>query len=163
MQRNLAACLIGATLILASFPVIGQDAQQTPATPPAGVRRPMPKPTNLKVLPKDISTQDLISTMRGFNKALGVGCEFCHAENEQTHHRDFASDAKPDKGIARTMIAMTQEINKKYLTRVNDPDAKPEDKTVTCGTCHRGSEMPTQFTGVPGGEEHHDHEGAKPQ
>jgi hypothetical protein len=166
MQRNLAACLIGATLILASFPVIGQDAQQSPATPPAETRRPMPKPTNLQVLPKDISSQDLIRTMRGFNKALGVECEFCHVESGQTHHRDFASDAKPDKGIARTMIAMTQEINSKYLTQVNDPDAKPEDKTVTCGTCHRGSEMPTQFTGAAGGKEHHpdhDHNAAKPQ
>lgn len=159
MQRNLAACLIGATLVLASFPMAGQDAQQVPSAPAA--RRPMPAPTNLQVLPKDISTQDLIVTMRGFNKALGVECSFCHDGDAQTHHLNFASDAKPDKGIARTMIAMTQEINKKYLTQVNDPDATPEDKTVTCGTCHRGSKMPMQFTGAPGGEEHH--EAAKPQ
>jgi Photosynthetic reaction centre cytochrome C subunit len=50
------------------------------------------------------------------------------------------------------MIAMTQEINSKYLTQVNDPDATPADKTVTCGTCHRGNTMPSQFTPKP--EEH---------
>jgi hypothetical protein len=50
------------------------------------------------------------------------------------------------------MIAMTQEINTKFMPQINDPDAKPADKTVTCGTCHRGNQMPTQF--VPAAGEH---------
>jgi len=33
---------------------------------------------NLKVLPKDISEQRLDSVMNEFEKALGVGCDFCH-------------------------------------------------------------------------------------
>jgi hypothetical protein len=112
----------------------------------------MPKPTNLQVLPKDISTQDLMTIMRGYTKALGVECGFCHAQNPQTHRPDFASDAKPDKGIARTMITMTQEINAKYLSTVQDPDATPAEKTVTCGTCHRGKSMPAPFAAT--GSEH---------
>jgi hypothetical protein len=86
-----------------------------------------------------------MSMMRGYTKALGVECEFCHAEDPQTHRPNFASDAKPEKATARTMISMTMEINKKYMSTIKDPDAKPEDKTVTCGTCHRGNSMPAPF------------------
>jgi len=149
MQRSLVAGLICATLTLAALPLAGQDA-----TPPSGAqapaRRPMPRPTNLQVLPKDISSPDLMALMRGYTKALGVECEFCHAQDQQTHRLNFASDAKPDKAIARTMISMTQEINGKYLSKVNDPDATAADKTVTCGTCHRGNTMPAPFAASGG-------------
>ncbi|MDX6461176.1 MAG: Photosynthetic reaction centre cytochrome subunit, partial [Acidobacteriaceae bacterium] len=40
---------------------------------------------------------------------------------------------------------MTQEINAKYLSQIHDPDAAPDQKTVTCGTCHRGHSMPVTF------------------
>ena len=126
--------------------------------PPAAAHQhqPLPKPTNLQVLPKDISPDDLEKLMHSYSDALGVHCSFCHEVDEKTHKRDFAADTKPDKAMARTMIAMTQEINTKFMTQINDPDAKPADKTVTCGTCHRGSEMPTQFTPKPGAhQEHH--------
>ena len=112
-------------------------------------RRPQPKPVNLKVLPKDIAREDLIKIMRGYAGALGVECNFCHAANPQTHKLDFPSDAKDDKAIARTMIAMTQTINEQYMTQVHDPDAMPEDKHVTCGTCHRGHSMPEHFVAEP--------------
>jgi Photosynthetic reaction centre cytochrome C subunit len=153
MKRSALFLAIAACLACASLPIVGQDATPSNTQAPARQQRPpMPKPTNLQVLPKDISTTDLIKQMRGYSQALGVHCEFCHEVNQQTHHPDFAADTKPDKGIARTMIAMTQEINSKYLTQVNDPDATPADKTVTCGTCHRGNTMPSQFTPKP--EEH---------
>ncbi len=42
---------------------------------------------------------------------------FCHEVDETTHHANFAADSKPDKAIARTMIAMTEEINSKYLSQ----------------------------------------------
>jgi hypothetical protein len=123
----------------------------------------MPKPTNLRVLPKDISTGDLIKLMRGYSQALGVQCTFCHEVDKQTHKPNFAADTKEDKGIARTMIAMTQEINSKFMTQINDPDAKPADKTVTCGTCHRGNTMPAQFTPKPEGHKSGDMPMQKPQ
>ena len=148
-MRSPNALLLGAAVLIAAFPL---TAQTTPAAPSgqagqakAQAHHEMPKPTNLQVLPKDISGPDLIAMMRGYTKALGVECEFCHAEDPQTQRLNFASDAKPQKKTARTMILMTAEINAKYLSTVNDPDATPADKTVTCGTCHRGNSMPLPF------------------
>ena len=106
-------------------------------------RGPMPNPTNLQVLPKDISHDDLIKTMRGFTGGLGVRCTFCHTMG------DFAADTKPEKQIARTMLRMTQDINEKYLSQVNVADAQPEQKQVTCGTCHGGHEIPAAFVPPP--------------
>lgn len=129
--------------------------QQTPR--PMHQRRPMPRPTNLQVLPKDIAVPDLLATMRGFTAALGVECEFCHASDPKTHKTNYASDTNPDKTIARTMISMTSEINAKYMSQIKDPDATPADKTVTCGTCHRGNSMPMPFA-APKGAERHDND-----
>jgi hypothetical protein len=146
MKRSALFLAIAACLTCASLPLMGQAA----APAPTGQQHPpMPKPTNLQVLPKDISTDDLIKTMRGFSQALGVQCTFCHEMDKQTHKLNFAADTKEDKGFARTMIAMTQEINSKFMAQINDPDAMPADKTVTCGTCHRGNKMPAQFTPKP--------------
>ena len=163
MPRKSALALIAALSLLAAFPVLAlsQEGSASPspsgqAQPPAP-RRPMPKPTNLQVLPKNISGPDLIATMRGFTGALGVECEFCHVRDPQTHRPNFASDANPNKTIARTMILMTNEINVKYLSQVKDPDATPADKTVTCGTCHRGNSMPAHFTPAARPGEDHDH------
>lgn len=136
-------------------PASVQDAGPAPQESAAHARqrRTLPKPTNLKVLPKDISPEDLIKAMRGYSAALGVECNFCHAANPQTHKLDFASDEKDDKGMARTMIAMTRTINQQYMSQINDPDAMPSDKHVVCGTCHRGHSMPEHF--MPKPEQHH--------
>lgn len=123
-------------------------------TPP----QPLPKPTNLQILPKDISGHDLMGIMQGYRKALGVECTFCHATSAQTHKPDFASDAKPDKEIARTMMRMTEEINSKYISTIKDPDATPAERTVTCGTCHRGKTMPAPFTPAAAGAQRQQHE-----
>lgn len=158
MKQALSFAAIAAFLACASLPLVAQD------TPPAPQQRPpmhMPAPTNLQVLPKDISTGDLIKLMREYSQALGVHCNFCHEVNEQTHQPNFAADTKPDKKIARTMIAMVQDINSKYLAQINDPDATPEMKTVTCGTCHRGNTMPAPF--VSKQEEHQGGDAQKPQ
>lgn len=144
--------LFGQNLIPASRAL--EDAGPVPAEN-AGARqhRTLPTPTNLKVLQKDISTQDLMKIMRAYSGALGVECNFCHAANKQTHKLDFASDAKDDKGMARTMMAMTHTINEQFMSQINDPDAMPADKHVVCGTCHRSHTMPAHF--VPPPEEHH--------
>src|ERR1700733_15144937 len=85
---------------------------------------PKPKPKargdehykNLKVLPKDISSRDLQGLMTDdFEDGLGVECGFCHARAENGHGLDFASDAKPEKKIAREMMRMTLSINKKFF------------------------------------------------
>lgn len=144
-------------LAFAAQPLFSQDAapasppaQTTPGAPP---HRPLPRPVNLQVLPKDTTPENLIKIMRGFTGSLGVECNFCHTRNQQTKKLDFASDAKPEKATARIMIAMTRDANQQYMSKINDPDAGPEDKHVTCGTCHRGHHMPEHF--VPPPEEHH--------
>lgn len=146
-------------LALSAQPLFAASTLQEPAAPAQTQEhrphRPLPKPVNLKVLPKNIAPEELIHIMRGFTGALGVECSFCHARNEQTHKLDFASDAKPEKQTARLMIRMTQTIDNEYLAKIDDPDATPADKHVTCGTCHRGHHMPEQF--VPPPEEHHEH------
>ena len=148
---------------LAVQPILAAPTVQEPGAPSgpeAHARRPLPKPVNLKVLPKNIAPEELMKIMRGYAGALGVRCNFCHAMNPQTHKLDFPSDAKPDKTTARLMIRMTETINEEYMAKVEDPDATPEDKHVTCGTCHRGHQMPEHF--VPPPEEHHDHPGPPP-
>jgi len=98
---------------------------------------------NLKILKKDISHDDLNKVMHGFNDALGVKCNFCHAAaKDGEEHPDFASDEKPEKSIARQMIKMTNKINKKFFhgkSKVGDADAV---MAVMCETCHHGTPHP---------------------
>jgi hypothetical protein len=149
-SRFVIAGTIAAALALTALPLLSQTA---PAAHGPGHYPPLPKPVNLKILPKDISSDDLIKIMRGFAGSLGVKCEQCHVRNPQTHHMDFASDAKDDKQIARIMMKMSRDINENFTSQVKDPDAMPEDKHVSCGTCHRGHKMPAHF--IPPKQEDH--------
>ena len=97
---------------LAAVAVIGTAATSTSPVKPANDY------TNLKVLPKDISSKDLQEIMTDdFEDGLGVSCGFCHANAADGHGLDFASDAKPEKGRAREMVSMTAEANEHYLDR----------------------------------------------
>jgi hypothetical protein len=104
---------------------------------------PKPPKHNFKVLPKDISHDDLEKIMDEWKAALGVKCNFCHAPSaDSTSHRlDFASDAKPEKDIARHMYKMTGKINKKYFS-FNKDDKGNTIPAVHCATCHHGSPHP---------------------
>ena len=100
------------------------------------------KYTNLKVLPKDISSKDLQGIMADdFEDGLGVTCGFCHANAQDGHGLDFASDAKPEKEITRAMMRMTLGINKKYF-KAKHPAIGSDALTVTCTTCHKGEAFP---------------------
>ena len=97
---------------------------------------------NLKVLPKDISSRDLQGIMADdFEDGLGVSCGFCHAAAKDGHGLDFASDAKPEKEIARRMMRMTLDLNKKYFS-VRRPRIGSNTLTITCATCHKGEPFP---------------------
>jgi hypothetical protein len=100
---------------------------------------------NLKVLPKDISHEDLDKVMDNWKAALGVKCNFCHAPSaDSTSHRlDFSSDAKPEKDIARHMFKMTAKINKKYFNFDKD-DKGNAMPAVSCMTCHHGNPHPEE-------------------
>jgi hypothetical protein len=102
-----------------------------------------PKHKNLKILPKNISKEDLDKVMDGFKEALGVKCNFCHAPeaDSTSHHLDFPSDAKPEKNIARHMMKMTAKINKKYFSLYKDESGNTVP-AISCITCHRGNPHP---------------------
>jgi hypothetical protein len=121
---------------LVSFMVIGMAATRPTDDKPK---------RNLKVLPKDISHDDLDKVMDSWKAALGVKCGFCHAPSKDSsnHHLDFASDEKPEKDIARHMFRMTAKINKKYFSF--DKDEKGVIiPAIKCMTCHRGSPHPDE-------------------
>jgi Photosynthetic reaction centre cytochrome C subunit. len=100
---------------------------------------------NLKVLPKNITHDELDSVMHHFNDALGVKCGFCHAQQKDNPKRlDFASDAKPEKDAARAMMRMTNRINKKFFKYKKD--AEHPVAPVTCVTCHNGKSHPENQT-----------------
>ena len=97
---------------------------------------------NLKVLPKNISSKDLQKIMvDDFEDGLGVACNFCHAADKNNGQLDFASDAKPEKEIARSMMRMTMGINKKYF-KIKHPMIGTEELTISCNTCHNGVAFP---------------------
>lgn len=100
--------------------------------------------TNLRVLSKSTSKDQLKKIMKGYSDALGVDCDFCHDEN------DMASDNNEHKKIARSMMKMTKEINGKWFGKEKGVEF------VTCGSCHRGKPEPPDW--VPPKRE--EHEGA---
>jgi tetratricopeptide (TPR) repeat protein len=122
-----------AALASIAIPVLSAGAQN---------QGPPPPPKNLKFFPKDISRQALLDTMGTFTRALGVGCAFCHMVDDSIprDRHDFASDAKPNKDKARTMLRMVTAINADYLTKLSSRLQPPI--VVTCATCHRGVQEP---------------------
>jgi len=107
-----------------------------PANTPAFANPPH---KNLKVLPQDITAPQLLGTMKFFAQSLGVRCTFCHVgtDGQPLSSFDFASDAKPNKDVARGMIRMVKEINGNLPAITGEADSK-----ITCFTCHRGSQHP---------------------
>lgn len=99
---------------------------------------------NLRVLPADISRDELGDTMLGFLRALGLprrageGCLHCHEGSLDVPRArwDYASDAKPPKQTARHMLEMVRAINAEFLGALEV--RRDEDYSVGCMTCHRG-------------------------
>jgi tetratricopeptide (TPR) repeat protein len=102
--------------------------------------------TNLQVLPKLISKEKLLGTMRSFTEALGVNCGFCHADNEAAEGLDFPSDKKEEKEEARIMLKMVMGINQDYLSQLSE--YTKDVMSVSCITCHRGNKMPLMLEDV---------------
>jgi hypothetical protein len=99
---------------------------------------------NLKVLPKDITKEQLDSVMDHFRASLGVKCSFCHAQAKDSSlkkHLDFASDEKPEKLRAREMLQMTAYLNANFFNP-HQSDRTDTIHEVICYTCHRGTEAP---------------------
>ena len=132
--------LLAATIFMVSMTTIQQPQQPAPAgqqQPPA-----QPKYTNLRILPKSIKKQQLDAIMGEWAKALGVRCNFCHAANTTGRGMNFASDAKPEKLMARKMFKMASKINKKYFHAEKDSLGLVALSSVNCNSCHRGVAHP---------------------
>ena len=135
-------------LLLAAALAVTATAPAPSAPPPAGPphEHSFPKPTNLKVLPKTMTGEQLHELMHKWAGSLGTHCDHCHTTDpknldEHGHPRfNFADDSKPEKLTARQMAKMTEDINKNYVSKI--PKA---DEPVTCATCHRGHEKPEHF------------------
>jgi hypothetical protein len=105
---------------------------------------------NLQVLPRNIERDQLIATMRSFNRALGVRCNHCHVvtATEPKEEFDFPNDTKEEKRVARVMLRMVSDINGKWMPlaeAAEHGETAPHetgDPQVRCWTCHRGSLEP---------------------
>ncbi len=97
---------------------------------------------NLKVLPKNIPHEQLGKVMHEWSASLGVHCDFCHAPNKEGKGLDFASDAKPEKDMARDMYKMMDKINQKYFAAKKDSLGMVMTSGVNCYSCHHGDSHP---------------------
>lgn len=130
--------LLGAVLITSSYAFSPAPEQNGPEN-------------NLKVLPKDISRDELMQVMHSFETALGMECGDCHARSATDPTKlDFAADSK-HKDVALGMMKMVQEMNSTYF------NVKGDFKTnyltsafeVTCVSCHNGHEHPVKTIAIP--------------
>ncbi len=122
----------------------------------------MPNPTNLQVLPKDMTGDQVMEIMHGWEAQLGGECSTCHAADPTRKMPNgkpalnFADDSKKEKKIARLMLHMTMDINKNYVSTIEN-----SGQPVKCGTCHRGHVTPEPFVPKPDHDDHdhddHDH------
>ena len=139
-----------AIVLLAMAFLAAATLSQTPQGPPPASPRTFPAPTNLKVLPQNLTGEQVHDIMEQWAHSLGVRCDSCHTEDLDGVSPDgrprlkFAEDSKPMKAIARLMYTMTDEINANYIAKV-----KGSGMPVTCGTCHRGQVSPEPFTIEP--------------
>jgi tetratricopeptide (TPR) repeat protein len=82
-------------------------------------------------------TRNLLAEMQSYTQALGVTCEFCHSAPANS------GLPEPKKDIARTMIAMTRDLN--VQVQLATGKAPVEATRVECATCHRGVTIPRRL------------------
>ena len=89
------------------------------------------QPKNVQVL-TDKSTKEIRTYMKNLTGGLGVKCNFCH------NMKDYSSDEKEKKRVAREFLKMVMETNKQ-IAAINRTIMKKSKLTeVTCFTCHHG-------------------------
>jgi Photosynthetic reaction centre cytochrome C subunit len=157
-----AAAAVTAAVIFASATSSVHAAQEpaSQAAPAPHVHPPNPTPTNLQVLPKNLTGDQVHEIMHKWEAALGTKCSTCHAADPKNigpngkPRLNYADDSKKEKATARLMYKMTETINTQYVSKVENAG-----DPVTCGTCHRGHLGPQPFTPAPEDHDHdHDHD-----
>jgi hypothetical protein len=154
-----AAAVLAAALVAVSTAAQAPQKPTQAEQPAAGEHAHAehePAPTNLQVLPKTLTGEQVHHIMHGWAESLGVHCDTCHTADPGKKGPNgfpvlkFADDSKPEKKAARLMFKMTNDINENYVSMVDEGKGK-----VTCGTCHRGHLKPEAF--VPPPEHQHPH------
>ena len=109
----------------------------TPMVPPGG---PLASTVfkNVQVV-GDISVGEFTRLMVSMTAWVSPdqGCLYCHKAGE-----DFSNDSLYTKVVARRMLQMTRHINTSWKTHVAQTG-------VTCYTCHRGKNVPTNLWFAP--------------
>lgn len=151
----LTAAVFFATATIAQDPQAPVPKPSSTQAPPEGAgRQPRnyPAPVNLKVLPKDLTGQQVHEIMEGWAGQLGVHCDNCHAADPSNigpngrPRLKFEDDSKDEKQMARIMYTMTEDIKQNYVKKVADMDKMESPAApLTCGTCHRGHLDPEAF------------------
>ncbi len=142
IARFTTAFFLGCSLFGTAMSAARQSPNITAAADTAPAHGASRKPTNLKVLPRSMSGDEIDKLMHRDKQDLGVPCGYCHEENTQTKQIDFASDENPTKEIARVMIKMNDDINTQYLAQLGD---RRYAEPFTCGNCHQGQVDPPAF------------------
>jgi len=133
-------------LFIAAFFAVAQSPAPAGSPPPAH-EHGHPAPTNLKVLPKNLTGDQVHEIMHQWEADLGVHCRTCHVEDPKDigpngrPRFNYAVDSKPEKASARIMYAMVEDINTNYVSKIED-----SGMPVTCGTCHQGHLNPEPFS-----------------
>jgi Photosynthetic reaction centre cytochrome C subunit len=137
--------ILGFSIVLVTVGALSQDRDGGKAAVGSHAAASY-KPTNLKVLPKNISGEELDKLMHQYQRDIGQSCAYCHDQNPETKQINFASDENPAKDTARFMISMTNDLNTKYLAQLGD---RRYADPFTCGNCHRGQVQPPAFEPKP--------------
>jgi hypothetical protein len=112
-----------------------------PATPVGAQDWSWPeRAENLQELPADFPAERLSAVMRGFTRALGVRCSYCHegVEGQPLSTFDFVSDSNPNKDRARAMYRLLGAVNE-HLEQI---EPSGEQVNMWCHTCHQGRPRP---------------------
>lgn len=151
-SSTIVTILSGAAFAIAAFAQAPRGSQgNAGATPPPP--RAYPAPVNLKVLPGNLTRQQVHDVMKQWRGELGVRCNACHTGDPDNivaggpARSRFADDSKPMKDVARLMYTMTEQINRDFVAKVEGSGIP-----VTCGTCHRGRISPEPFAPALQGE-----------
>ena len=127
-----------ASAVLGIFTVPAVLAAQPGRFPPDSL-------ANTQIIARTTPVMQVIGTMRNFTFDLGVRCQYCHVgeEGQPLDRFDFVADRKRTKLVARQMMRMVQEINRRLDSL---PGRATAGLQVTCNTCHRGTSRPVPLS-----------------
>ncbi len=121
MPRKFAAAFLLFAVVLVALSLPAQSpALQNQQPPPAKEQRRSLVPdtfTNLQVLPKDITKQELVDIMKNFCFTMDQRCSYCHVATDDLSSADFPSDEKETKKKARELLRLILAAKKDPVPR----------------------------------------------